>query len=726
MAIYLREPAIVAILQRSSSATSCLVSDVDDILQELADANLSYRMKLPPRTVGVQPANRDGLGVSEADVHSLGAEIVTLGFSHNACKDAICVEDGPANAIELFTTALCADSKLAAVVPGTVRYGSLSCSHTNQFLCAVLAGVPSDEDVLSQEGHMSYSKLATKDPILRQAMTEGMEWLVLKAAVETMYPTLPALIQSARNATTQVQREESEIQILFKIGRLSAQLAKRSGGNVDWQQVLSAASKSRPKCMENIPSIISYCQKFGGESLLADLTLFFQFHVSSNRVIASYTFSALGGLKLNPEHMLPLVATAVLKAQATCPTNKVVQQQCRYITQGEIASLTTNRKEQAHVAENLLRECRLLAYPHKIDAKPWCRLAGKLDCRMIRHLLGKTDSAVVYAQSSDIAHTFVVELNEILQESEKPLQHNPFPTPAVLQSAKSAIRISVALPNIIDYDGDDAKNAKQLSLLHAGFSVGAKIAKENNEQPGIISAMHDNGDVSYILDGALAIARIAYIDFAGAYGLATKSSAESITDWPSKNAKRNAEFAIQTAKGQVAVALAELHAAIETPRVTIATKPKRAVMTNICYKKNKLIIVPATTRIVFVKADAPPPSGAVRCNMEGLDEGFVYLLPLSTVSFVEPAWHIATTAERDKANIEVQFAKCTTVFAAARQRTSISKDAEHSLDVPIFVNNRDLEQGEELLMYRAVADKTKHVHVLDLSPRHDMKKQKTC
>ena len=110
--------------------------------------------------------------------------------------------------------------------------------------------------------------------------------------------------------------------------------------------------------------------------------------------------------------------------------------------------------------------------------------------------------------------------------------------------------------------------------------------------------------------------------------------------------------------------------------------------------------------------------------MEGLDEGIVYLLLLSTVYFVEPAWHIATTAERDKANIEVHFAKCTTVFAATRQRTSLSKDAEHTLDVSIFVNNRDLEQGEELLMYRAVADKTKPAHVLVLSPRGDLKKQK--
>jgi hypothetical protein len=46
-----------------------IVSVVQQVLQRLSDQKIAYRMKIPPKLVGVHPANRDGQGCTDAAVH---------------------------------------------------------------------------------------------------------------------------------------------------------------------------------------------------------------------------------------------------------------------------------------------------------------------------------------------------------------------------------------------------------------------------------------------------------------------------------------------------------------------------------------------------------------------------------------------------------------------------------------------------------------------------------
>ena len=176
-----------------------VVSCVDSIIEILLKENMAYVMRVPPAMMGVHWANRDGYGVSASEVHAIGADIVHMGWSWLACKHAVAMEDDDDKKVEAFNFKLKNSAEeLADTTEGEIKFGSLSCSHTNQFLHAVLAERPSSIESLSIDGHLSKSKLSERDPALADALAKGLEWVILKKEVAILYPRLPDLIQNAR------------------------------------------------------------------------------------------------------------------------------------------------------------------------------------------------------------------------------------------------------------------------------------------------------------------------------------------------------------------------------------------------------------------------------------------------------------------------------------------------------------------------------------------------
>ena len=168
--------------------------------------------RLRPRQVGVDPSNRDGYGVNYEDVHGLGRDIANIGWSWEETSKAVCIEEAPTSLmIQEFNMALAQTDRLAPVQPDSIRFGSVACSHTNMFLRCMAAGVPSDDDVLADDGRLSLSKLKHRDAAFADAVDNGLHWLVLSRRLRATFPDLPSLIQSARNATGQVSRREHEV-----------------------------------------------------------------------------------------------------------------------------------------------------------------------------------------------------------------------------------------------------------------------------------------------------------------------------------------------------------------------------------------------------------------------------------------------------------------------------------------------------------------------------------
>jgi hypothetical protein len=173
-----------------------IVAAADALEQHFKTLGLSYVMTINPRQVGFDPCNRDGAGGNAKEVLALASEIAHLGWSWPATAHAVCIEELPGSKhVEEFNRKFAEGTGLAAVEPDSIRFGSLSCGHTNWALRCISAGVPSTCPALSEDGRLSLAKLEVKDPDYATAVKTGLKWLVLRADVRTRYPKALNILQ---------------------------------------------------------------------------------------------------------------------------------------------------------------------------------------------------------------------------------------------------------------------------------------------------------------------------------------------------------------------------------------------------------------------------------------------------------------------------------------------------------------------------------------------------
>ena len=258
-------PTIVALMKKADRKVhSKCVSTVESIIEILKDDGLCYITYILSTRVGVHRQNRGGYGVSGVEVHALGADIVEMGWSHKACLHAVCVEEGPNKAIAKFTAELYEKSPgLAPLQANHIQYGSISCSHTNQFLNVILAELPSEFEVLTVDGKISKTKLATADPKLAEALDRGMQWTVLSHSVEEIYgPELLDLISFANNQAGRVARKDTEIHTLVKAQSLVTEYA--ATGHVDWGHIEHRLSRRSNMESKDLQVLLKFVQTYGG------------------------------------------------------------------------------------------------------------------------------------------------------------------------------------------------------------------------------------------------------------------------------------------------------------------------------------------------------------------------------------------------------------------------------------------------------------------------------
>ena len=235
--------------------------------------HLCWRTRIRPQFVHVHTANRDGFGLSANDVHSLCSDISECGWEWNQVR-AICAELSPAEipAVEAFNRQLVGDDtvsanlRLAPVVEGTVKYASLSASHTNQVLRLFAANClhEGDPDLLVQ-GRLSIHQLQAKDPAFADAVEQGLWWCVVSQEVMSEYPQLASMMQQANNTGAQLQRKEPELQLCRRLLAVWQQESKsKPGKQIQYQDVKVKILRTKPTCAPAVPHMWAFMMKFGG------------------------------------------------------------------------------------------------------------------------------------------------------------------------------------------------------------------------------------------------------------------------------------------------------------------------------------------------------------------------------------------------------------------------------------------------------------------------------
>ena len=126
----------------------------------------------------------------------LASDIAAAGWSWNFRGHAVCIEAEPGSkALEVFNQRFAEGAGLAPVEPDSIRFGSLSCGHTNMGLRAIAASVLSECPLLSEDGKLSLSKLSRFDKEYAKAVTQGLHWKVSRWTVRRDYPEALDIIQ---------------------------------------------------------------------------------------------------------------------------------------------------------------------------------------------------------------------------------------------------------------------------------------------------------------------------------------------------------------------------------------------------------------------------------------------------------------------------------------------------------------------------------------------------
>ena len=139
------------------------VAAISILFTYLKSINLMYTQRVIPSLVHIHPDNRDGLGCYPTEVHGLLSDIGSSGWSWSEAK-AIATEVPHGDTkVEEFNRKLIQSSQgmLPEVQPGTVKFASLSATHTNLVLRLFAAGCKHSDERFCTSGHLSMVKTQT-------------------------------------------------------------------------------------------------------------------------------------------------------------------------------------------------------------------------------------------------------------------------------------------------------------------------------------------------------------------------------------------------------------------------------------------------------------------------------------------------------------------------------------------------------------------------------------
>ena len=250
----------VAEIMRVCQETGQVVQQFHALMGLLLKKGLMHEVQLHPDEVGCSPDNRDGFGLCGGDCHSLLDRIASVGWQSRE-TNPICYELGFGDAqdkAQSFNQALASDSGgLIPTFPVQIRFASLSSSHTNAALRALLHEAPHPAGGrLCAENHLSLAMADSVDPMLAQAARVGMTWRVIAREAHEL-DGVAQLIQQAANTTGHVAKGEHEWQLMMRIARVLKKQPEAS-----WDPLKAQILASRPTCASACPYMFAFLKHY--------------------------------------------------------------------------------------------------------------------------------------------------------------------------------------------------------------------------------------------------------------------------------------------------------------------------------------------------------------------------------------------------------------------------------------------------------------------------------
>ena len=234
---------------------------LDKILSLLKEHNLCYDIVLKPGELLVHPMNRGGAMVSAHDVHRKGSRIVSTGVKAALLlPSSLCIEVSRAADVRkdqiAKNQALCIQSEnLLGAVQGDERYLTLGNSHWVMF-CRAL-----EQGALSPSGERLHLPTELKDLV-----SKGWQWTVLKPEIEESFPNFPSWAASTLNSINTISKATSELECMLQIASMLKQ-------GKTLEECVKAVKETLPTCADHLEEIGHFVKLYAGGNTFPVLDL---------------------------------------------------------------------------------------------------------------------------------------------------------------------------------------------------------------------------------------------------------------------------------------------------------------------------------------------------------------------------------------------------------------------------------------------------------------------
>ena len=377
------------------------------ILARLKEHGLVYEAVIAPSHIGLHPCNRGKYGANEASVHELLADIFEVGWDPDEITTPIAVEECPATRyIEAHSARVARNSDLLApVLPLSIRAGSLTNGHLCLGLRALVAGIPSKNKSMCVDGRLSLEQVRLQQPEMATAAINGWAWQVLHHRCKDLYgDVLFQVLSQTKNIS--LARRQSETEVLLSIAMLAGEHQK-DGRVPPWDDIHQQVCRTKPPCTGFVADLINMVKKYSGGAeghFVSDFSAFHTRFVSSDRFVGGDFYNYLGNFvfkhkKTNKVEAFPLLRWAVLKAQYAAPAEKVINNECCFVTKADLSKVTNSSPEDVWNADSILGKARELieGVGGAITPEETVAILGNLDVNIVRVLIKKEQfSSVKY------------------------------------------------------------------------------------------------------------------------------------------------------------------------------------------------------------------------------------------------------------------------------------------------------------------------------------------
>ena len=363
-------PQMAAIKEKYDSARAQLVYLRDAIFEILLAFKLMYYATINCMQIGTHPSNRGDNMIEPQDIPKKLKNFVKYGVSADEMKRA-CVlarpEGQKGNEYEEknITCVQKASGQLAPVAPGSLRYFTITCGHTNQSMRAcVCCCIGNNDPEISQNGVISKAVVSEKCPNFGDMCDNGIPWKVIFAEVEDEWQWALDIIMDADNITYQMARSDSVFEVQMKIVRVARSIREPETQNVDWDEVQRRILQTEIKRSDDIQDLTTFVRYNSGG--LDDPIILKEIDAKVKLMKNGYTepnTQVLAKMQVFdefPPNMLVHWRAAVVKTMITSG-DKNRKGESKYFSTGDISDMLGKYKDYMLQADELMSKvCRCL------------------------------------------------------------------------------------------------------------------------------------------------------------------------------------------------------------------------------------------------------------------------------------------------------------------------------------------------------------------------------